>query len=148
MSVIRGEMQNGAADHDVGKGIRKGHSFDGFVTEVICWNVWGEAPNRRNGAGIGIDGKDLVCGVHKIDEVSAAAAAGVEDSHAGLNAAAKELIEEVDVDVAELFLETSHAMNRWYETKTKQNAAILAKEDLDESDGSVSGGKSRPPDRS
>ena len=103
MSVIRGEMQNGAADDEIGKGIRKGHPFDGFVTEVACRNVPRKAPNRRYGAGIGIDAKDLVAILKKVSQISAGAAAGVEDSRAGRNAAAEELIEEVDVDLAELF---------------------------------------------
>ena len=42
-------------------------------------------------------------GAMTVSQVSAGAAAGVEDSRAGRNAAAEELVEEVDVDLAELF---------------------------------------------
>ena len=42
---------------------------------------------------------------HQVHEVAALAAAGVEDAHFPGDAAAEELIEQVDVDVAELLAE-------------------------------------------
>ena len=58
-----------------------------------------------DGVGVVVDGEDLVAFAEEIDEVAAGAAAGVEDSHAGDDVAAEELVEEVDVDGAELLLE-------------------------------------------
>ena len=45
-------------------------------------------------------------------ESHAPTAAGVEDSHAGHDVAAKKLVEEVDVDRAELLLEGGHGFKR------------------------------------
>jgi hypothetical protein len=59
-----------------------------------------------------IGAEDLVPFAEEIDEIAAGAASGVEDSHAGHDVAAKDLIEEVDVDLAELLLEGGHGFKR------------------------------------
>jgi hypothetical protein len=54
--------------------------------------------------GIFIDCEDLAAGAEEMNEVAAVAASGVEDGHAGFDVAAQDLIEEVNVDLAELLL--------------------------------------------
>ena len=62
----------------------------------------GQRAHLRDRAGIGIVAAHVVALAQQIDEIAAAAAAGVEHAHAGRDAAAQQLIEHVDVDVAEL----------------------------------------------
>lgn len=68
----------------------------------------GESAGLLDRGGVLIDGEDLVSLAQKIDEVAAGAAACVEDSHAGCDVFAEELIEDVDVDGAELRLKGRH----------------------------------------
>ena len=58
--------------------------------------------------GIRIDPEDLVTFAQEEHEVASGAAPRVEDAHAGSNPGPQQLIEEVDIDVAELFLEARH----------------------------------------
>jgi hypothetical protein len=59
-----------------------------------------------------IGAEDLVAFAEEVDEIAPGAAARVEDSHAGHDVVAKDLIEEVDVDLAELLLEGGHRFKR------------------------------------
>jgi hypothetical protein len=59
-----------------------------------------------------IGAEDLVAFAEEVDEIPPRAAAGVEDSHAGHDVVAENLIEEVDVDLAELLLEGGHGFKR------------------------------------
>ena len=58
-----------------------------------------------DGGGIGVEGEDFGVFAEQVDEVAPVATAGVEDAHAGGDVAAQDLVEDVDVDVAELVLE-------------------------------------------
>ena len=70
----------------------------------------GEGLDVSDGVGVGVDGGDVVALAEKIDEVAAGAAASVEDAHAGSDVAAEQLVEEVDVEVAEGLLEDGHSL--------------------------------------
>ena len=110
--VIACEVQDGAAEHDVGEPIGERHLLDGLDTEVGLGKRRREPPgdgtHRRERAGIGVDAEDLEAVPEEVDEVAAAAAAGVEDAHARRDASAEQLIEDVDVDLAELGLKIRH----------------------------------------
>ena len=58
-----------------------------------------------------IDGADVVALADEVTDIAAFATAGVEDFHAGLDAAPEHLIDEVDVGVAELLLERGHVFS-------------------------------------
>ena len=58
-----------------------------------------------DGFGVLVEGVDLATFAEEMDEVSSVAAAGVEDGASGLDVAAQDLVEDVDVDMAELFLD-------------------------------------------
>ncbi len=88
VGFVAGEMEDGVGDDEVEMVVGEGQSFDGFATEV---------DGIRLGGGVLIDGEDLVSIGEEVREVASAAAAGVEDAHAGLEAAAQELIDEIDV---------------------------------------------------
>ncbi len=111
--VVAGEVEDCAAEDDVEGRVGEGHALDGFDAEVFCGQGWGErcgeSPGLLDGCRVLVDGEDVVAFAEKIDEVATGAAAGIEDSHAGGNVAAEELVEEVDVDGAELLLERGHA---------------------------------------
>jgi hypothetical protein len=65
----------------------------------------GELADVVDGRLILVDGEYLASLAEQVDEVAPVAASGVDDGHAGLDVAAKDLIEEVDIDLAELFLD-------------------------------------------
>src|SRR5262245_29417819 len=58
---------------------------------------------------VGVGTVDFIPFAKEVDEVTPAPAAGVEDAHAGRDAAAQELIEEINVDGAELLGEGGHS---------------------------------------
>jgi hypothetical protein len=66
---------------------------------------------RHNGARFRIRPKDLVALAQKIDQVPSETAAGIENYHSWRNPAAEKLVEEMDVDVAELLVEGEHGGN-------------------------------------
>jgi hypothetical protein len=112
VSVVAREVEDGVAEDDVEEGVGEGHGLDGFDAKVFGGEVGAlrcrESAGLLDRRGVLIDGEDLVSLAQKIDEVAAGAGACVEDTHAGCDVAAEELIEEVDVDGAELFLKGGH----------------------------------------
>ena len=54
-----------------------------------------------------VESKDFKALTEKIDEITAVPAAGVEDAHAMNDVFAKKLIEDIDVNLAELLLQRS-----------------------------------------
>jgi len=108
VAVVAGEVEDGAEEDYVELGVGEGHGFDGFVAEVGGGEVGGELAGGGDGGGVGIGGVDLVVFAEEVDEIAAVAAAGVEDVHSGSDSAAEDLIEEVDVDGAELVVEGWH----------------------------------------
>ena len=109
--VARGEMEHGAADDAVGQGIRERHRFDRFVAKIFGrkrrGQRCGEAAGCVESVWIGIGGKDFKAVPEQVYEIAAGTAPGIEDTHPGGDAPAEELIEQVDVDVAELSLQIS-----------------------------------------
>jgi hypothetical protein len=109
MIVIRCEMENGAADYYIGEGIGERHLFHGFDAKVFGR----ELPQGRDGARIGIDAENFAV-TKQPDQVAALSTSRIEDAHAGRNASAKDLIEEVNVDRAELVDKGGHRDIRYY----------------------------------
>jgi hypothetical protein len=114
--VVTGEVEDGAADDEVEGVVGVGDGLDGFDTEVFRREMRGEGGDEsaglRDGFGTLIGAEDLVAFAEEVDEIAAGTASGVEDSHAGHDVAAKELVEEVDVDLAELLVEGGHGFKR------------------------------------
>jgi len=110
--VVAGEVEDRVAEDDVECGVGEGEGFDGFDAEVLGGEIGsergGERAGLRNGFGVLVCGVDVVAFAEEVDEVAASTASGVEDAHAGRDVAAEELVEEIDVDVAELLLESGH----------------------------------------
>ena len=60
----------------------------------------------RDALGVRVQRKDLAALAQQVHQVSAIAAAGVEHPHLRGDIPAQNLVEDVDVDLAELFLKT------------------------------------------
>jgi hypothetical protein len=129
--IVAGEVEDGAADDDVKSVVGVGEGLDGFDAEVFRGEMRGESGDESaglsDGFGILIGAKDLVALAEEVDEIAADTAPGVEDSHAGDDVAAKDLIEEVDVDRAELLLEGGHGFKRMIQD---EDMPILVEEGL------------------
>jgi hypothetical protein len=129
--IVAGEVEDGAADDDVKSVVGVGEGLDGFDAEVFRGEMRGESGDEsaglRDGFGILIGAKDLVALAEEVDEIAADTAPGVEDSHAGDDVAAKDLIEEVDVDRAELLLEGGHGFKRMIQD---EDMSILVEDGL------------------
>jgi hypothetical protein len=114
--VVSCEVEDGAAEDEVEGIVGVGDGLDRFNAKVFCGEMGREGSDERTGLRnrfrILIGAEDLVAFAEEIDEVAAGAASGVEDSHAGHDVAAKKLVEEVDVDLAELLLEGGHRFKR------------------------------------
>jgi hypothetical protein len=112
LNVAAAEVKDAIAVDEVEEGVGEGQVFEWFDAEVVCGKSGrkgsGEGAALRDGCGVPVDGEDVVAFAEKIDEVAAGAATGVENAHAGNDVAAKEMVEEIDVDEAELLLERRH----------------------------------------
>jgi hypothetical protein len=112
VSVVAGEVEDSAAEDEVEGGVGVGDGFDGFDAEVFSGKLGseggGEGASLCDGVGVLIGGEDLIAFAEEIDEIAAGATACVEHAHARVDVVAEDLIEEVDVDGAELLLESGH----------------------------------------
>jgi len=104
--VIAREVKYCTAENYVGEMVRKGHSFQGFHAEIVHGEGRrqgrGENARGRDGLRLCVHAKDFISRGEKVMKISTETAARIEDFHARRNAAAQELIEQVDIDLAEL----------------------------------------------
>jgi hypothetical protein len=118
MGFVAGEVEDAVAVNEVEEGVREGCGFERFGAEVVCWEMrresGGEGAGLLDGGRVMVDSEDLVAFAEEIDEIAAGAAAGIEDTHAGDDVAAEEMVEEIDVDEAELFLQIGHRATASY----------------------------------
>ena len=112
----------------VGKGAR----LDRLRAEVRLGEPRREAAHERAYApdcsGIGIHGAQVIALLQEEDEVASAAATRVEDSHPWRDAAAQDLVEQVDVDLAEEGIEVEHRRGRrayWLRKPLRNRAPVL-----------------------
>lgn len=112
MLIVTGKVEYGATHHNVGEGVLKGHGFDRFQTKVLCREIWcdgcGEVTCCIKRPWIRIHAKHFKTLPQQVNQVAAGPASGIEDPHPGRDAAAQELIEPVDIDLAELVLKIGH----------------------------------------
>jgi hypothetical protein len=108
MIRVAREVEHGAIDDDVREGIWKRHRFHGLHSKII------DGKRRRQGSGqsarvlnqirISVHAEHLVPISQKVNEVPPGTASDVQDSHPGPDSAAQELVEKIDVDLAELLM--------------------------------------------
>jgi hypothetical protein len=112
VSVVTGEVEDGAAENQIEGGVWIGDGFDGFDAEVFSGKLGreggGEGASLCDRVGVLIGREDLIAFAEEIDEIAAGATACVEHAHARVDVVAEDLIEEVDIDGAELLLESEH----------------------------------------
>jgi hypothetical protein len=97
-------VKNSAADYDIAKCIREGYVLDSFQSEIIQGGTRREhcrkATNTLDGFRVGLGSenfKSLVARAQEVNEVAARA-----------DAPTQQLIEQVNIDLAELFGEVRH----------------------------------------
>ena len=110
--VVAREVHDGAADHEVDTAVRKRHLFYRLNPDIGRGQIRRERL-RQCSDGVdccatGIDGANVEALAQEIDEIPPGTAAGIADARAGRHASAQELVEQVDVDFAELRLKVSH----------------------------------------
>jgi len=102
-------VQHGIAKHDIGCRVRKRHLLDLAHLEVSRRQA--SSKRRRqpadvlDGFGILVECEHLAAFPQQVDEVAPIATTSVENRTARLNVAAQNLVEDVDIDLAELFLD-------------------------------------------
>jgi len=105
VELVSGEVENGAANDDIGGVIGKAVGLHGLRPEVggrkLRGEPLGEGLHGADGVRVGIDGVDVVGLAQEEDEVTSTAAACFEHGHSGADSTAEKLIEEVDVDLTE-----------------------------------------------
>ena len=110
--VVAREVENGATEDEVGKGVGKRQGLDGLDAEVGLRKSGrergGESACGVDRSGVLVYAEDLVSLAQEVDEVAPEAAARIEDTHSGMDAATEKLIEEVDIDGTELLLKRRH----------------------------------------
>jgi hypothetical protein len=106
--LVAGEVKDGVAENHIGEGVGKGHLLDGSDLEILRGQTslerCGELADMVDGLSVLVDGEDFAAFAKQMDEVAAVATSGVENDHARNDVAAQDLIEDVDVDLAELIL--------------------------------------------
>jgi hypothetical protein len=105
---IAREVKHRVAEDHVRKPIWKRHLIDLPDLEVLRrqsgFERSREAAHMVDRLGVGIEREYFAALAKQMDEVSSVAATGVEHSHGGGDVAAQDLIEDVDIDLSELFL--------------------------------------------
>ncbi len=101
---IRREVQHRAANHRVRAEILPGQAFDLTDLEILRRQRRGarrrQASHRLNRGGISIDAETVKAAPKEIHQVPTVSAPGIEDAPAAIEAALRELIEQVDVDLS------------------------------------------------
>jgi len=107
--IVSRKVKNGAAHNDIGKVIGMGEPLNAANLEVFCGEAgvqrFGKLANMLDSSWVRVDRENFGVFPQEIDEVSAVAAASVENAHAGRDVSPQDLIEDVDVDLSEQFLD-------------------------------------------
>ena len=107
--VVACKVEHGAADDQVGERVWERQCFDRLAMEIACGQIGSEDRGEVACAcyrfRVFIGGEHFEALLQKVNEIAPATAAGVEDTHAGRDAATEYLVEEIDVDLSELLHE-------------------------------------------
>jgi hypothetical protein len=108
MSVIFRKVQHGVAKDDIRKIIRERHLLDPADLEVFRRQTGfkrsRKLPHMVDSGRVLVDGKDFASLPQKVHEVPSIAAAGVQNSHLAGDRSPQNLVENVNIDQAELLL--------------------------------------------
>src|SRR5580658_3651129 len=102
-------MQHRIADHHIREPVRESHLFDQRNLEVLRWKSGIERSRKPadmvNAPRIRVHCEDFAALARQVNEVPSVAASGVEHAHARGDVSAQNLIEDVNIDLAELLLD-------------------------------------------
>ena len=108
MLVIPREVEHGGTDHHIGEPIGERHPLDGANLKILRRQPrlqrCGQTAHVVDSFGILIQREYLAPFAQQVDQVAPVAASGIEHAHAGRNVPAQNLIEDIDIDLAELLL--------------------------------------------
>ncbi len=107
--LVSGKVEHRAGDHDVKGLVAKTHLFNSVDAKVVRRQMRRELRGQRSNLCDClrrlIDAARIESAPEKIDEIAAAATAGIKHPHLGRDSTLEELVEQINVDAAELFLE-------------------------------------------
>lgn len=114
MFFVFGEMKNGIADYEIEPVFWERHIFDWRGLKIFRWQIRGESFGEMfylpDGGGILVNGEDVKTFAQKIIDVAPAAASRIEDFHFWKKSVFLNLVEEIDVYVAECFADVFHIL--------------------------------------
>jgi hypothetical protein len=96
---VAGEVQDGTANDGVHRIRLPGQRFEHALADVSSLAC--HPRNRGNGRRVPIDGTYLETVLNEKRQVAPCAAPGVQNTAAAIEAAAQQLIEQIDVDITE-----------------------------------------------
>jgi hypothetical protein len=109
MLLVSSEVKYGATDHNVGKGVREGHPFNGSNLEIVCREPGpersGELSYMLDAVAVQIECKDLATLAQQMYQVAAVSTSGVENTHSRRDVPSQNLIKNIDVDLSKLLLD-------------------------------------------
>jgi hypothetical protein len=101
-------MENRVTDDHICKLVREGYLFDAADLKILRRQPgakrYRELANVVNSRGIRVHREDLAAVAKQVNEIPAISAPGVEYAHALVDISAEDLIEYINIDLAELFL--------------------------------------------
>ncbi len=101
-------MEYRIANHDIGKLAWEGHFLNEAHSEILRRQPGSERccelTDVLNSRGIRVHCKHLAAFAKQVNEIPAISAPGVKHAHALVDVSAQDLIEDVNIDLAELFL--------------------------------------------
>src|ERR1035437_9353770 len=108
MRLITRKVKHGIANYHIRKSIWKRHVFNGSDLKVPGRQPGRErsrqTANMLNTLGIGVQCKHFAAFAHQVDQVASVAAPGVEYAHGGRDIAPQDLVEDININLPELFL--------------------------------------------
>ena len=112
MIVVAGKVEHGTTDHKIGKSVRKGHCLDRFQAKVVrregrC-DGCSEIARCLESARIRIRAKHFKALSEEVNEIATKAAARIKNPHPDRDAPSEKLIEQIDLDSAELNIKIAH----------------------------------------
>jgi hypothetical protein len=107
---IAGEVKYGAAYHDIGECGWEGHLLDDSNLKILDgksgFQRCGEIANMLDSIAVRIQSKDLAALPKQMNQIAAIPASCIHHAHPRGDVPAKDLIENVDVNLSKLFLKT------------------------------------------
>jgi len=108
MVVVASKMEHGTIEYHIGETVRERHSFDRFHPKIAGGQCGRQgrckATRFLNGFLVGVHAEHFVTTSQKIDQVAAGTAAHIDHPHSRGDSPPQELVEDVDVDLAELLV--------------------------------------------